>query len=473
MFSRARGISAAGTNITGAYTAMRVIVQKFGGKCVEPGGNELITAERVMETRDRGDHPVVVVSAMGRELRDPQAAIETLMQHPGNWRDVVLAYFYSTAELVRLVREIDQDIEPRELDLLMSCGEIISTVRLAHLLKSRGYSTVALSGGQVGLITDGFFGHARVVQTEIRQLLDCLDRPAIPLVAGFQGVSPVDHAITTLGEGGSDYTAMCLAYALMHAVRSPLQEPVELGGVEIYKEVDGVLTANPANFPPEYLTSGAGPQQINALTFDELCAMSQYGADVIQAEAARMARRYAMPIAIRNFRTPEAPGTRVCAACGQRGITGIADMPSMTVFSVPEISERMNRRITELLQQVRLNFRVLPVQDGSWKFAVKREKYRPVTELVDRVLQTRGMRPHFEDGAWALVTLVGEGIRDRVEEIGVHARKILSARGIHVEGDIRDTISYSALVHETQRIDAIIALHDAFISSADPSLAAS
>jgi aspartokinase len=148
-------------------------------------------------------------------------------------------------------------------------------------------------------------------------------------------------------------------------------------------------------------------------------------------------------------------------------------MPSMTVFSVPEISERMNRRITELLQQVRLNFRVLPVQDGSWKFAVKREKYRPVTELVDRVLQTRGMRPHFEDGAWALVTLVGEGIRDRVEEIGVHARKILSARGIHVEGDIRDTISYSALVHETQRIDAIIALHDAFISSADPSLAAS
>jgi hypothetical protein len=173
---------------------MRVIVQKYGGKCVEPGGNELVTAERVMETRDRGDYPVVVVSAMGRELRDPRAFIEKLMHRPEEWRDAALAHFYSTAELVRLVRDIDPDIEPRELDMLMSCGEIISTVRLAHLLKAKGYSTVALSGGQVGLITDGFFGHARVIQTEIRQLLEILDRPAIPLVAGFQGVSPVDHA---------------------------------------------------------------------------------------------------------------------------------------------------------------------------------------------------------------------------------------------------------------------------------------
>jgi len=212
---------------------MRVVVQKFGGKCVEPGGNEIITAERIMEARDLGLSPVVVVSAMGRELRDWNEEIEALVRKPEGARRLALAHFYSTAELVRLVREIDPAIEPRELDMLMSCGEIISTVRMAHLLKSRGYATVALTGGQVGLITDGFFGNARVIETRIAQLIECLDRPAIPMVTGFQGISPTGHAITTLGEGGSDYTAVCLAYALIHAERAPLQEPIELRGVEV------------------------------------------------------------------------------------------------------------------------------------------------------------------------------------------------------------------------------------------------
>jgi aspartate kinase len=454
---------------------MRVIVQKYGGKCVEPGGNELVTAERVMETRDRGDYPVVVVSAMGRELRDPRAFIEKLMHRPEEWRDAALAHFYSTAELVRLVRDIDPDIEPRELDMLMSCGEIISTVRLAHLLKAKGYSTVALSGGQVGLITDGFFGHARVIQTEIRQLLEILDRPAIPLVAGFQGVSPVDHAITTLGEGGSDYTAVCLAYALKHAQRTALQDAIDLGMVEIYKEVDGVMTANPANFPAEHLRAGAGPRRIGRLTFDELVAMAQYGADVIQAEAARMARRYALPVAVRNYRKPADPGTVIdCSEpeCAGRLVTGVADMPAMAVFSVPESNERQSRRITELLAQVRVNFRALPVRDGSWKFAVKREKYRQVADTVDDALRPRGLFPVFEEGQWALVTLVGAGLRGQVEDVGLRARGLLEAQGMHVEGEICDTMSYSVLVHEAQRTDAIILLHDTYIASTADSAAA-
>lgn len=448
---------------------MRVVVQKFGGKCVEAGGNELVTAERIMETRDRGDYPVVVVSAMGRELRDWTEDIEELLRQPDGARQLAKIHFYSTAELVRLVREIDPIIEPRELDMLMSCGEIISTVRLAHLLKSKGYSTVALSGGQVGLITDGFFGHARVIQTDIRQLIDCLDRPTIPLVAGFQGISPSDHAITTLGEGGSDYTAICLAYALKNATRTPLQEPIELGTVEIYKEVDGVMTANPANFPADVIHKQKGPRMLRKLTFDELCAMSQYGADVIQAGSARMARRYALPVAVRNFRKPEDPGTVIDSVEPEdRGhlVTGVADMPSMAVFSVPDSTERMNQRISELLAQARLNFQTLPVRDGSWKFAIKREKYRSVSEVVDHLLRVRGMHATFEEGQWALVTLVGEGLRDQVDLISSRAKGLLTSAGISVEGEINDTLSYSMLVHETQRKDAVLALHEAFISSA-------
>jgi len=453
---------------------MRVIVQKFGGKCVEPGGNEMITAERIMETRDMGYFPVVVVSAMGRELRDWNEEIEELVRKPEGARQLALAHFYSTAELVRLVREIDPRIEARELDMLMSCGEIISTVRLAHLLKSKGYSTVALSGGQVGLITDGFFGHARVIRTEVNQLIDCLDRPTIPLVAGFQGIAPADHAITTLGEGGSDYTAICLAYALKNADRSPLQDKIELGPVEIYKEVDGVMTANPANFSATRNADGTGAQMIRRLTFDELCAMSNYGADVIQAESARMARRYDLAVVVRNFRNPEDPGTCIDSHVPEthgRLVTGVADMPSMAVFTVPNSTERVNRRIAELLAQVRFNFQAVPTRDGSWKFAVKREKYRSVSDTVTHLLKPRGMQPVFEEGQWALITMVGEGLRDKVADVAPRVKDILNGNGIEVEGEIIDTLSYSILVNEGRRKDAITNLHDAFVTSTTTSTA--
>jgi aspartate kinase len=447
---------------------MRVVVQKFGGKCVEPGGNEMVAAERIMETRDDGAYPVVVISAMGRELRDWNSELEELMRKPEGARQLALAHFYSTAELVRLVRELDPIIEPRELDMLMSCGEIISAVRMAHVLKSKGYATVALTGGQVGLFTDGFFGHARVIQTEIHQLIECLDRPAIPLVTGFQGVSHHDHAITTLGEGGSDYTAICLAYALRNAERSPLQEPIELGPVEIYKEVDGVMTANPANFSADSLQSGAGPRMIRKLTFDELCAMSQYGADVIQAESARMARRYGLAVVVRNYRNPDDPGTIIDsdrADDAGREVTGVADMPSMAIFTVPDSTERMNRRIAELLAQARLNFQVVPVRDGSWKFGVKREKYRSVSETVRQMLKPRGMQATFENGQWALVTIVGEGMRGKVAAIAPRVQDLLTGAGIPVEGEICDTLSFSVLVNESQRRDAILVLHDALVTS--------
>ncbi|MHB9024765.1 MAG: aspartate kinase [Armatimonadota bacterium] len=449
---------------------MRVTVQKFGGKCVEPGGNEMVTAERIMETRDQGILPVVVVSAMGRELRDWNEEIEELVRKPEGARKLALAHFYSTAELVRLVKEIDPLIEARELDMLMSCGEIISTVRLAHLLKSKGYSTVALSGGQVGLITDGFFGHARVIETNIRQLIDCLDHMLIPFVAGFQGVAPSDHAITTLGEGGSDYTAICLAYALKQATRSPLQECIELGAVEIYKEVDGVMTANPANFSRERLKHG-GPRMIRRLTFNELCAMSQYGADVIQAESARMARRYGLAVVVRNFRNPDDPGTLIESMTPEdpdRLVTGIADMPNMVAFHVPDHNGRSYRRISELLSQVRLNFHAVPVRDGSWRFAIKREKYRSVSETVHKALSPRNITPIFDEGQWALITLVGEGMEGKVDEVGARAKDLLQSAGIAVEGEIIDQLSFSMLVHETQRKDAILLLHDEFVTAKSP-----
>ena len=114
---------------------------------------------------------------------------------------------------------------------------------------------------------------------------------------------------------------------------------------------------------------------------------------------------------------------------------------------------------------MRLNFYTLPVRDGSWKFAVKKEKYRSVRETVDTLLRTRGLFPIFEEGQWAIVTLVGEGLREQVNEIGPRVKELLNAMGIDVEGEICDQLSYSVLVHESKRQETILALHDAFITT--------
>lgn len=197
--------------------------------------------------------------------------------------------------------------------------------------------------------------------------------------------------------------------------------------------------------------------------------MSQYGADVIQAEAARMARRYHIAVAVRNFRASDDPGTLIDADSPASGrlVTGVADMPDLVAFRVPDGNERTQRRVRELLAQARLNFHALSVRDGSWLFAVKREKYREVRDVADAMLRPRGLEPAFEQGQWALVTLVGEGLRGKVDDAASRVAETLAAAGIQPEGEIRDDLSYSVLVSEGQRKEAILALHDEFIASGE------
>jgi aspartokinase len=181
-----------------------------------------------------------------------------------------------------------------------------------------------------------------------------------------------------------------------------------------------------------------------------------------------MARRYHISVVVRNYRHPEDPGTAIDAQTPdnlRRQVTGIADMPSLAIFTVEDCNERVARRIGELLALARLNYQVVPVNDGSWKFGVKREKYRSVSEIINHSLQSRGMQPHFGEGQWALVTLVGEGLRGQIADLASRVKTILLSNQINVEGEIRDALSYSVLVKEVQRNAAIIALHEEFIEA--------
>ncbi len=417
---------------------MKVVVQKFGGTCVESEANQLLTAERIMEARDRNLRPVVVVSAMGREGQP-----------------------YSTVELVRTVRRIHPEIQPRELDLLMSCGEIISTVAMAHLLRAKGYETIAFSGGQAGLVTDAFYGHAHIVSIEPRLLLEALQEGYMVFVAGFQG-NTRNHEITTLGAGGSDYTAVALARVINETPTLPFGEELDVVPLQVFKEVDGVMTANPRS-----LEEGAAPARtIPQLTYDECVAMSRLGAEVLQQQAAEMARRHSIPLTVRSFREADSPGTQVGAsraAAADDRVTAVADQGSLLVVDLEGEEPRLALQIGERLERRRLTYYQVASEGAGTRFAVRPLKYRDVGGIVRQVLASRGVSAEVNEGDFALVSVVGEALRGRLEEWAQRSEETLSRAGIEVHGSSRDEISLSYLVPEPMRKRAVSLLHDKLV----------
>jgi len=415
---------------------MKVVVQKFGGTCVESEPNKLVTAERLMEARDRGLHPVAVISAMGREGQP-----------------------YSTVELVKTVLEVYPEIEPRELDLLMSCGEIISTVAMANLLQSKGYDSIALSGGQAGLITDGYYGHARILKIEPAALLRALQDGLMVFVAGFQG-NTTDHQITTLGAGGSDYTAVALTWIINETPRLPFGEKLEVEPLQIFKEVDGVMSANPKS-----LEAGEAARTIPQLTYDECVSMSRLGAEVLQHQAAQVARERGIEIEVRDFRDPGG-GTRVGAvapSAAAEAATAIADQPKLLVFDVAHANPRLTLQIAERLERERLTVFQVACGAPCTRFAVRPLKYRNVSAVVHRVLEPRGIKADVSVGDLAMVSVVGESLRDHLEAWDKEAQGVLAKAKVSVHGSSEEAISLSYLVPEADRTKAVTCLHKALI----------
>ena len=418
---------------------MKVVVQKFGGTCVDSEPNQLITAERIMEARDRGLHPIVVVSAMGRAGQP-----------------------YSTVEMVNLVRRIDPDIEARELDLLMSCGEIISTVAMAHLLKTKGYETIAFSGGQAGLITDEYFGHARIVDIRPDHLLAALQDGYLVFVAGFQG-NTTSHQITTLGAGGSDYTAVALTRVIKDTPRLPFGEMLEVEPLQIYKEVPGVMTANPRTLAD---MDGGKARALTQLTYDECVALSRLGAEVLQQQAAEMAREHGIPLVVKDYRVSDSPGTEVGAATTSASparATGVADQEKLLVFDLHTDDSRLALQVAERLDRERLTHFQVSARGAQVRFAVRPLKYRNVVAAVDRVLQGRHVKAEINQGDFALVSVVGERLRGRLEEWREKAERVLRDNSIAVHGTSQGAISLSHLVPEADRKQAVALLHEATV----------
>ncbi len=274
---------------------MKVIVQKFGGTSLSTRPQRERAIDWVEKAQEDGYRPVVVVSAMGRH-----------------------GDAYATDTLLSLVG--DSAPSPEDRDLLMSCGEIVSAVVLAARIRSRGHPARALSGGDAGIMTDACFGGARIQSIDPEPLERLLANGIIPVVAGFQGMTE-GRQVTTLGRGGSDTTAVALGAALHADV------------VDIFTDVDGVKTADPAVVPDA--------RTLATLDYDEVFQMANSGARVIHPRAVEIARHFALPLRIRSA-AAATEGTLVAmGAVGldhwahrdpERALTGITSLARLVQF---------------------------------------------------------------------------------------------------------------------------------------------
>jgi aspartate kinase len=337
---------------------MRIRVLKFGGTSIDTPEHRLMAARKVIQCIESGAKPVVVVSAIGRRGAP-----------------------YATDTLVDLLTEIDPTIPPapRERDLMMACGEIISTVVMAQTLRTLGYPTVALTGSQAGIITDDEFGNARILEINPEPVLRCLEQGWIPIVAGFQGETRPNAiflrgSITTLGRGGSDTTAAALGAAL------------RAEAVEIYTDVNGVKTADP-DFVPDAPT-------LPEVSYEEVAEIAHQGARVLHPRAAEIAMDYGIPLWVKCTFTDEA-GTRVVAHTnGQRRITGVTHTGKLAYLSFhipyPEHKASLELEIYRLMARVGVNLQGVGVDEEGLGFAFPREHWHTVRTTLDGLIIPMG-----------------------------------------------------------------------------------
>jgi aspartate kinase len=402
---------------------MQVIVQKFGGTSVATQEGRENVVRKVKEAVNNGYGVVVVVSAMGRN-GDP----------------------YATDTLIGLARNVLKQIKPRELDLLMSCGENISTVVTVQTLKSHGIEASAFTGGQAGIITDHHFNNARIIEIKPDNLWKCIESGKVAVVAGFQGIT-TDGEVTTLGRGGSDTSASALGVAIHAEV------------VEIYTDVDGIMTADPRLVPQA--------KPLPVMTYNEVCEMAHLGAKVVHPRAVEIAMEGRIPLRIRStfsnsLGTLISDGTSIgnIEIRGDKLVTGLAHIGEMALVKL-DSAEDLNKsgvvlKVFQVLASSGISVDMIQVAPFHIGFIIKED----LTEKAKEVLSPLKLDLLVEKG-YARVAIIGSGMRGVP---GVMARMVrgLQKKQISIFHSTDSHINIACLVKQDDMCEALQALHEEF-----------
>ena len=400
---------------------MALVVQKYGGSSVADGEKIKNVARRVVEAREKGDEVVVVASAMGD----------------------------TTDELIRLARQVSPEPQERELDALLSTGEIVSSTLLAMALANLGYKAVSLSGAQAGIETDASHSRARILRIEPKRVVEELERGNIVIVAGFQGITQ-DMDITTLGRGGSDTTAVALAASLKAKV------------CQIYTDVEGVYTADPRLVPEA--------RRLEEIAYEEMLELATYGAKVMHARAVELGEVYNMPILVASSFSDK-PGTIIHGGVSMevrnrvRGIAHDVDVAKITVVAVPD-RPGIASAIFEPLAKANISVDTI-VQNASINnitdltFTVARGDLDKAMSLAKPVAKSIGARECVSDSTLAKVSIIGTGMQHTPGYAATMFR-VLYEQGINIQLITTTEIRITCIIAEDRVGDAVRALHKAF-----------
>jgi aspartate kinase len=421
---------------------MGLIVAKFGGSSVADAAGILRVAKRITDTKRAGNEVVVVVSAMGD----------------------------TTDDLIDLAKQVSPNPPGRELDMLLTAGERISMAVLAMAINDLGFEARSYTGSQAGLITDSTHGKARIVDVTPGRIQEALRENAIPIVAGFQGVSQDTKDITTLGRGGSDLTAVALAAALYADV------------CEIYTDVDGIFSADPRVVPKA--------RQVPRITYDEMMELAAAGAKVLHLRCVEYAKRFDLPIHVRSsFSDKE--GTFVIADLSDQSklkklskVGAIMEQPiiagvahdlgdaKITVVGVPD-RPGMAAAIFQAVADAGINMDMI-VQNVSVHesgatdvtFTCPRGDATKAELALRRIEKEVNFKDIDTDENIGKISLVGAGMRSHP---GVSATffKAIADAGVNVEMISTSEIRISVVTRAQDAEKAVIAIHTAFGLDAD------
>jgi aspartate kinase len=401
-----------------------LIVQKYGGSSVADADGIKRVAQRIVATRKGGDQVVVVVSAMGD----------------------------STDELMDLARQVSPLPPARELDMLLTAGERISMALLAMAIATLGLEARSFTGSQAGVITDAVHGRARIIDIKPGRIASALADGAIPIVAGFQGVSQTTKDVTTMGRGASDTTAVALAAAL------------SADACEIYTDVDGVYTTDPN------LCKTA--RKIDRISYEEMLELASLGAKVLQIRSVEVAMKYGVPVHVRSSFS-DTPGTWVVgeeSSLERVTVTGIAhDKGEARVMLVAVDDEPgVVASIFGALAAENISVDMI-IQNASSRsekktdvtFTVPKADLAKARLVMDRIAADVHAREVRYDEDVAKVSIVGLGMRSHA---GVAAQmfKILADERINIQAISTSEIKVSCLVATKYTELAVRALHEGF-----------
>lgn len=400
---------------------MALLVQKFGGTSVGDPERIREVADHVARCRRRGDDVVLVVSAMGKE----------------------------TDELLRLAGDVSDRRPGREMDMLITAGERKAIALVAMALAAQGVESESYTGSQAGFLTNTNHTNAKILDVRADRIRSAIDAGRVPVVAGAQGVS-TDNDVTFLGRGGSDTTAVALAYAL------------GADACELYTDVSGVFTTDPRVVP--------SARRMHRITFDEMLEMAAAGCPKPAMRSVEYAHRHKVPLHVRSAFTWE-PGTWVVEedpAMEDALIRAVQADPSeakVTVTGVPDrpgVAAALFRALADA--DVNVDMIVQNVSEGGVtdiSFTVPHAQIDTASAVCEVTAEEVGATAVLVDSGIAKVSVIGAGMKSNP---GVAATmfQVLADNGINIEMISTSAIRISCVIAERDSDRAVQVLHEAY-----------